>query len=501
MNTTNIPLTAWNSMGISSGTAGTMQQSSIGGASPDGSVFQQMIAQLTAMNNQSGGSIQGNLLATENSGASGKTGALMELLFSGESAGTAGILQGEGQSELKEENSELEILLALMSGLPAAALPANSEHTDSKEGTQAAGLSLLNGDEPLSEMIPASRSNLLGSLEFGQGQGQGQGVDFRAGALYAQTAEAGETVNTLNQTAKSSEGVSMAAGELISAVSGSAENKTGRNGVPILMKDGAPVEESAGLVNLQDSGETEAFDLSSLKRDEQKTESLGPGMTAADDIAAVNPSRDGKNVQADELKSDGAVQTSSAQEYLNTIHYTDPVKESGILNQSVQTSGKAEQYSQISDEILSRLEQKNSNEFRMQLQPEDLGQIDIKLKLNEGRLIIDIMAANAKTQTLLTSQVDKLIASMGLQNVQVESVQVSQQMNPQSNGGQSQWQSMNFGMDFSQQRNQEQLHKETHREGSLTGSSRTSQTEVQETIPAMIQNLRQVNLHRLNYSV
>jgi flagellar hook-length control protein FliK len=136
----------------------------------------------------------------------------------------------------------------------------------------------------------------------------------------------------------------------------------------------------------------------------------------------------------------------------------------------------------------------------MQLQPEELGQIDIKLKLNEGKLIIDIVAANSKTQALLTNQVDKLIASMGLQNVQVESVHVSQQMNQESNGGQNQWQSMNSGMDFSQQRNQEQMHKETHHEGSMIGSSRTS-TEVQETIPVMIQNLRQYNLHRLNYSV
>jgi flagellar hook-length control protein FliK len=138
----------------------------------------------------------------------------------------------------------------------------------------------------------------------------------------------------------------------------------------------------------------------------------------------------------------------------------------------------------------------------MQLQPEELGQIDIKLKLNEGKLIIDILAANSKTQALLTNQVDKLIASMGLQNVQVESVNVSQQMNHQGSDGQNQWQNMNFDMDFSQRRNQEQLQKELSDGGSRTGVQGASQIEAQETGSITTQNLRQYsNLHRLNYAV
>lgn len=499
MNMTNIPMTSWNSSGISSGTGGSIPQSSIGGTSPDGSVFQQLIAQLTAMNNQNGGLTQGNLAETESSGAAVENGTLMELLFSGENSGGLESLQTEGQAGRKDENGELEILLALMSGLPAAAaMPANSENTDSSVGTQTSGLSLQNGNDLLSETIPSNQGSVLGSLAFAKGQG----VVFRSGALYAQSVEAGEMGNGLNQAGQSSESVSISAGEMIAAVPRSGENKNSRTGIPILSEAGLPVETSTGLIYLQEGGETEGFDLSAVKRELQQTGGLRAGLTAADETVAATQIAGGSIIaQADDQKSDGADQTSAGQEYLNTVHYTDPVKESGTLSQSVQTSGKAEQYSQISDEILSRLEQKNSNEFRMQLQPEDLGQIDIKLKLNEGRLTIDIMAANSKTQTLLTNQVDKLIASMGLQNVQVESVQVSQQMNQQSNSGQNQWQSMNFGMDFSQQRNQEQLHKQMQPEDIMTGSARTSQIEVQETIPVMIQNLRQSNLHRLNYTV
>ncbi|MDD2484450.1 MAG: flagellar hook-length control protein FliK, partial [Eubacteriales bacterium] len=80
-------------------------------------------------------------------------------------------------------------------------------------------------------------------------------------------------------------------------------------------------------------------------------------------------------------------------------------------------------YSQISKEIMKRLDQKGPTEFRMSLEPADLGQIEIKLQISNGKLVIDIAALNSKTQTLLASQVDNLVMSMGLQNVKVEVIQ------------------------------------------------------------------------------
>ena len=129
-----------------------------------------------------------------------------------------------------------------------------------------------------------------------------------------------------------------------------------------------------------------------------------------------------------------------------------------------QSSGKTEAYSQVSQEILSKLEQKGPMEFRLQLEPEELGQIEIKLKLKDGSLMIDIASASAKTHDLLTGQVDKLIASIGLQNVRVEQVQISQQTDhqnqnqfSQSLNSSQQGFSMNSGMDMSQRGYQEQF--------------------------------------------
>ncbi|MCR5481605.1 MAG: flagellar hook-length control protein FliK, partial [Clostridia bacterium] len=96
----------------------------------------------------------------------------------------------------------------------------------------------------------------------------------------------------------------------------------------------------------------------------------------------------------------------------------------GVQPQKEEAAGYAQPYSQIADEVVSRLEQKGDMHFRMQLEPENLGTIDVEMKISEGKLMIDIMSHLSGTHQLLSSQVDRLITSLGLQNVQVESITV-----------------------------------------------------------------------------
>ncbi len=228
------------------------------------------------------------------------------------------------------------------------------------------------------------------------------------------------------------------------------------------------------------------------------------GLSEKQSAIGGHQAEEGMTAIVDKLKGDAEIRSSnqSDAEYLNPLQNTGAAKESAELNPLPQSVEKAEPYRQIGDEILSKLEQKGTTEFKMQLQPEDLGQIDIKLKLNNGKLMIDILAASSKTQALLTSQVDKLISSMGLQHVQVESVQVNQQMNSQSqNNQQNQGFMMNSGMDFSQRRQQEQSQEEFLKGNNLTGINDMQLSETQETSGARrIQSMR-FNTHKMNYAV
>ncbi len=192
---------------------------------------------------------------------------------------------------------------------------------------------------------------------------------------------------------------------------------------------------------------------------------------------------------------------------LSELAFRNPIQgaaasvETAALNQAAQPAESSETYSQIRDEILSKLEKNGPSEFKMQLVPEDLGQIDVKLRLSEGKLIIDILAANSKTQALLTSQVDKLISGMGLQNVQVESVQVSQQMNSQTqDNGQNQGFSMNAAMDFSQRKSQEQF-RQQFANGSPNSAAVSRQGDFTVDTPGTMAIPKGYDSHRMNYTV
>ncbi len=71
--------------------------------------------------------------------------------------------------------------------------------------------------------------------------------------------------------------------------------------------------------------------------------------------------------------------------FQNTIPGAAAARETAEAILPAQTVESVPPYSQIRDEILTKLEQSGSTEFKMQLDPEDLGQIDIKLKLSEGK--------------------------------------------------------------------------------------------------------------------
>lgn len=118
-------------------------------------------------------------------------------------------------------------------------------------------------------------------------------------------------------------------------------------------------------------------------------------------------------------------------------------------NTVIQTVDNVAVSAQIEQQIILQLDKNKPITFQMKLNPENLGEIDVQLKFDQGKLIIDITAFSKDTQALLMGQIDKLIKGLALQNVQVESVHLNNQTQ-NSNGSDSKALMMNMGMDFTQ---------------------------------------------------
>ena len=150
-----------------------------------------------------------------------------------------------------------------------------------------------------------------------------------------------------------------------------------------------------------------------------------------------------------------------------------------IQNEQINATAKAQPYNQI------------------ELKPESLGVIDIKLKLEAGKMTIDIAAASAKTQALLAGQVDKLIQGLGLniQNVQIENVHVSRQEAEPSSQLQNQSFTANENSNMFQRRQQQQTHAEHN-----TNTGEQSILQIEPDLNSKL-SFNEGAKYRLNYSV
>ena len=84
----------------------------------------------------------------------------------------------------------------------------------------------------------------------------------------------------------------------------------------------------------------------------------------------------------------------------------------------------APQADQIQKAVTQHLE-KGNMEFQMQLNPKDLGRIDVKMVLEDGRLMVEIAAALPRTEQLLRSQMETLVASLRtVSSQELSSVQI-----------------------------------------------------------------------------
>ena len=110
--------------------------------------------------------------------------------------------------------------------------------------------------------------------------------------------------------------------------------------------------------------------------------------------------------------------TQAAREPEATVRETE--KPSDAKPQPVRAPDQIEQ---IRAQVIRNIEQERM-EFRMQLNPQELGRINVKMILEGGKLAVQITAFNPKAADMLTRQADGLIAALKTGNMEVSSVNI-----------------------------------------------------------------------------
>ncbi|MBC3899099.1 hypothetical protein GH811_05655 [Acetobacterium malicum] len=153
---------------------------------------------------------------------------------------------------------------------------------------------------------------------------------------------------------------------------------------------------------------------------------------------------------------------------------------------------------QVEQKILQNFEPNKPMVLQMTLSPDNLGDIDIKLSYDQGKLIIDITAISQETQNLLGKQINLLVRGLALQNVQVETVHLNTPVE-QSSDSQDATFMMNSGSDPNENQNQTLLREQFIKNSGVLNSILTSSDEDESVM--IPQNLQNYTNHRVNYLI
>lgn len=260
-----------------------------------------------------------------------------------------------------------------------------------------------------------------------------------------------------------------------------------------------------GIQQLQTDGEpdNQAVDLQNQQAVNGESEEM-PVMTKSEEAVVEVDGQDSNGKTAD-LQVSGVDKTTDTM--LQTENQnsgekgTQEINLSGI-NQTkgteVQPDKQVDVVKQVEQKILQNFEPNKPMVIQMTLSPENLGEIEVQLKYDQGKLVIDILAASRETQNLLGKQINLLVKGLALQNVQVESVRLNVPVE-QSSESQDSSSMMNSGSDPNQNQNETQLRESFIKHSRVMGNL-ISSTDDDETV-VIPQNLQNYTGHRVNYLI
>lgn len=403
-----------------------------------------LIAGLSGMTQQNGLSSIGSIGSTGNSG-------FQQLFMSA----LAGMTQGQSKSSAYMGQNAL-----LWSQLQALSMGSGDRNAASGLLEMFSGSNALrgltsgvgSGVEGIEAMLKSLEAQGLNSLEFlkanedalaelaGSGNAEeaelllkaiASGASEQAAQLMAlsrlmmqQSGQSAEAMQLLNEIAQAqttiSKGVQNAQSILQNAQS---EQEQMANQVQSSTNANAQESMEDALAALDGGKETTAVPMAYGQTGEQEDSRTEQSIDGLQQRAAEQSGiRAGSSLEGDETKNDE----------LTEEQQVSAVSNSSLASGSTEAAAEAAEpkqaeapqpYRQISDKILEHLD-KGEKEFSMQLEPEHLGKIDVKLIFKAGKLAIEFAAESMETHRLLASQADRLIRTLGLSNVHVEGVQV-----------------------------------------------------------------------------
>ncbi len=207
------------------------------------------------------------------------------------------------------------------------------------------------------------------------------------------------------------------------------------------------------------------------------------------------------DIAVDDGRESDVLQTDNENFGQKGIHEINVATANINKGSEVKANTNVEVAQQVEQKILQNFEPNKPMVLQMTLSPENLGEIEVQLKYDQGKLIIDITAASKETQNLLGKQINQLVRGLAMQNVQVETVHLNAPVEASENG-ENLASLMNNNADLNQQQHNSRLRESFLKNSNIQNSLlNNGDEEADNGIISIAQNLQYAGQRRINYLV
>ncbi|MEG1820504.1 MAG: flagellar hook-length control protein FliK [Oscillospiraceae bacterium] len=180
---------------------------------------------------------------------------------------------------------------------------------------------------------------------------------------------------------------------------------------------------------VQANEDTQNQQAPSVEQEQTQSVQKGQQVSEIETNAGANPESEKAKVNADTAKESQIPVDKVADTSVKT-QQPDFAQEVKAVEKP-QTTEQKEVVNQVLSQIGTKFNTKTS-EFSFNLYPADLGKVSVKMAVEDGMLIVEIAASNAKTQSVLAANAGEIKAILQSQSAQQQMQFVEASPNPQA---------------------------------------------------------------------
>jgi flagellar hook-length control protein FliK len=209
-----------------------------------------------------------------------------------------------------------------------------------------------------------------------------------------------------------------------SAIKDSEDNVVRTENVPAVAQE---LQTTVTTVQAVSQGDLNSQGKSSSQKSDEKTDSNNTTVTAAESSSTSSWSETLKTQTEAQRTTTSALHSSASSGVTSKVHTDQTISGVHATKTGQDTSGVAKMPDALLDQVVNSVAVQvhdKSSQMRILLQPESLGEVFVKVKVDDGKVNAEIEVVNPTTKVILESNLGQLRESLSARGVDMQHIEI-----------------------------------------------------------------------------